>query len=71
MNLKLELRSIDEVTVFGSLGLTRCTYSLMATPKGGGDPVGLMPDGKALTLYRRQSDGSWKITYDCFNSNLP
>ena len=71
MNLKLDLRTIDEVTVFGNLGLTRCTYSLTATPKQGGDTVGVMPDGKALTLYRRQSDGSWKISYDCFNSNVP
>jgi len=71
MNLKLDLVTIDEATVFGSLGLTRCTYSLTATPKEGGDPIGVMPDGKALTLYRRQSDGSWKISYDCFNSNIP
>lgn len=71
MNLKLDLRTIDEATVFGNLGLTRCTYSLTATPKQGGDTVGVMPDGKALTLYRRQSDGSWKISYDCFNSNAP
>ena len=71
MNLTLDLVAIDEVSVFDGVGLTRCTYSLRATPKEGGDSVGLMPDGKALTLYRRQSDGSWKISYDCFNSNLP
>ena len=44
-------------------------YSLKATLKEGGDPLDVMPDGKALTLYERQSDGSWKIVYDCFNSN--
>jgi len=27
--------------------------------------------GKALTLYQRQSDGSWKIIYDCYNSSVP
>ena len=69
MNLKLDLVNVDEATVFGDIGLTRCTYSLTATPKGGGDVIALMPDGKALTLYRRQSAGSWKISYDCFNAN--
>ena len=71
MDLEFELVSIDEATVFSDLGLTRSTYSLRATPKEGGDTIGLMPDGKALTLYERQSDGSWKIVYDCFNSNVP
>lgn len=70
MNLTLDLRTIDEVTIFGDVGLTRCTYSLTATPKQGGDTVAIMPDGKALTLYRRESDGSWKISHDCFNSNV-
>ncbi len=71
LNLKLDLLSLDEVSVLGTLGLTRCTYSLTAAPKQGGDTIPLMPDGKALTLYRRQPDGSWKILYDCFNSNAP
>ena len=71
MDLEFHLVSIDEATVFGDLGLTRCTYSMSATPKEGGGTVGVMPDGKALTLYARQSDGSWKIAYDCFNANVP
>jgi steroid delta-isomerase-like uncharacterized protein len=41
------------------------------TPKAGGETIHAMRDGKALTLYERQSDGSWKIVYDCFNSNVP
>jgi len=53
------------------LGLTRCTYTLTMTPKAGGETINAMPDGKALTLLERQSDGSWKIVYDCFNSNVP
>jgi ketosteroid isomerase-like protein len=40
------------------------------TPKEGGDRIEAMPDGKALTLYERQSDGTWKIVCDCFNSNV-
>ncbi|MEL6199100.1 MAG: SgcJ/EcaC family oxidoreductase [Pseudomonadota bacterium] len=69
MNLAFELISIDESRVIGDFGLTRCTYSIVATPKAGGDPVPVMPEGKALTLYERQADGGWKISYDCFNAN--
>ena len=69
-NMNIEI-DIVEAKVFGDLGLTRCTYSLDRTPKAGGDLIHAMADGKALTLYERQSDGSWKIVYDCFNSNLP
>ncbi len=71
MDFDFVLADIEEASVFGDLGLTRCIYSLRATPKEGGETVDLMADGKALTLYQRQSDGSWKISYDCFNSNIP
>lgn len=71
MDFDFELLDIEEASVFGDLGLTRCRYSLRATPKGGGETVDVMTDGKALTLYRRGPDGSWKIAYDCFNSNIP
>jgi len=71
MNLEIAITSIDEAKVYGGLGLTRCTYTLKMTPKEGGDTITAMPDGKALTLYEKQSDGSWKVTYDCFNSNTP
>lgn len=69
MNLELTLHEIEDAHIHGDIGLTRCRYSLRGTPKDGGDIVEIMPDGKALTLYRRQSDGSWKIVYDCFNSS--
>jgi ketosteroid isomerase-like protein len=55
---------------YGDLGLIRCTGTLELTPKAGGGTIHAMPDGKALTLYERQSDDSWKIVYDCFNSNV-
>ncbi|UCE39007.1 MAG: hypothetical protein JSW00_07240, partial [Thermoplasmata archaeon] len=62
---------IFEGKVYGDLGLTRCNGTLDLTPKAGGETIHATPDGKALTLYERQSDGSWKIVYDCFNSNIP
>lgn len=30
-----------------------------------------MDTGKFLTLWKRQADGSWKMLYDMFNSDLP
>ena len=71
MNLDITIHSIEEAKVYGDLGLTRCTYTLKMTPKAGGETIVAMPDGKALTLSRRQPDGSWKIAYDSFNSNVP
>ncbi len=71
MKLDIVIKSVDDVEVHGDLGLTRCKYSLKLTPKAGGDTLDVMPDGKALTLFGKQNDGSWKIVYDCFNSNMP
>ena len=71
MNFDLVITSIEEVKVYGDLGLTRCKYTLDMTPKASGETIHAMRDGKALTLYERQSDGSWKIVFDCFNSNEP
>ena len=66
--LKIEV-NLDEAKVFGDYGLTRCTYTLDLIPKAGGETIHAEPDGKALTIFRRHSDNSWKILYDCFNSN--
>jgi uncharacterized protein (TIGR02246 family) len=71
MNLEIAITSIDEARVYGGLGLTRCKYTLKMTPKESGETIDAMPDGKALTLYERQPDGSWRIVYDCYNSNVP
>jgi len=71
MNLDIAINSIEDAKVYGDLGLTVCKYTLKMTPKAGGETIDAMPDGKALTLYKRQPDGSWKIAYDCFNSSVP
>lgn len=70
MDLSITIHDIEDVEVRDDRGLTRCRYSLALTPKGGGETIEAMPDGKALTLYGRQTDGSWKIVYDCFNSSV-
>lgn len=61
----------EETQVHGDLGYARGTYTISATPKAGGGTIDLMKDGKYLTLCKRQADGSWKISHDCYNSNLP
>ncbi len=70
MDLSITIHEVEDAQVWGDHGLTRCRYSLALTPKAGGDTIDAMPDGKALTLYARQADGSWKIMYDCFNSSV-
>jgi uncharacterized protein (TIGR02246 family) len=69
MALDIVIQSIEDARIYGDLGFTRCIYTLKATPKAGGETIDVMPEGKALTLYERQPDGSWKIVYDCFNSS--
>ena len=71
MTLDIAITSIEDAKVYGDLGLIRCKYKLDVTPKAGGETIHAMRDGKALTLLERQSDGSWKVVYDCFNSNVP
>ncbi len=58
-----------EVQVAGDRAFSWCTYTFSMTPKEGSEPI--FVDGKALSIYKRQADGSWKISHDCFNSNVP
>jgi hypothetical protein len=39
------------------------------TPKEGGETS--TSSGRALTIFKRQADGSWKIYIDCFNYDGP
>ncbi len=48
---------------------SRGTYSYTAVAKSGGSATTY--DGKFSTLWKKQADGSWKISRDCFNSNVP
>jgi len=61
----------EEVQVAGDLAFARGTYTLSMTPKAGGETISAMPDGKFLTIWKRQADGSWKASHDCYNSNVP
>lgn len=53
----------------GDLAIDRYDYSLTVTPKAGGTPI--VDRGKGLWIWRRAGDGSWKLSYAIWNSDLP
>jgi uncharacterized protein (TIGR02246 family) len=59
----------DEVHIDGDLAFSRGAYTASLTPKTGGETINLI--GKYLTILKKQTDGSWKIYCDCFNSDVP
>jgi ketosteroid isomerase-like protein len=50
----------DEVVIMGDWAFSRGNFTV-------GDAV----DGKFLTVFRRQDDGTWRIYRDAFNMNTP
>ena len=60
---------IEEVQLSGNLGFARGTYTTSSKAKTGGATSDA--DGKFLTIFKKQADGSWKIFRDCVNSNVP
>lgn len=64
-----QIINVEETQVFGNMGFGRGTYTAIVKPKAGGATVNL--DGKFLTIFKKQADGSWKIYRDCYNFNMP
>jgi ketosteroid isomerase-like protein len=57
-----------EVAKSGDLGFTSGTYEDSFTDASGKP----MPDnGKYVTIWRKQKDGSWKVMLDIYNTSLP
>jgi ketosteroid isomerase-like protein len=52
----------------GDLGYTSGTYQMTFN-----DPSGktISDNGKYVTVWQKQSDGSWKVVRDIFNTDLP
>ena len=67
-NINMAIKK-DEVQINGDLAFSRGTYTASLTPKAGGETINLI--GKYLTILKKQTDGSWRIYCDCFNSNVP
>ena len=61
--------AVDEVQVAGGWAFERGRYEIDLTPKQGGGPM--KDNGKYITVYQHQSDGSWKIARDVWNSDQP
>ena len=53
----------SKVGAAGDIAYTAGSYQLRAT--GGGE------NGKYVTVWAKQADGSWKVTNDIFNSDPP
>jgi ketosteroid isomerase-like protein len=60
---------IVEIDGRGDLAYTRGTYSMTMVMEGAPEPMTLI--GKNLVIWRKQSDGSWLIAVETFNSDLP
>ena len=68
--MNMDVIKFHAVEVFNDIGISVCEYSIEGEPKAGGKKVSVMENGKALTIFKKHSDGSWKIQFDCFNSNI-
>ena len=49
--------------------IVRGTYTETYVPKSGGEPK--QDTGKYILVYKRQSDGQWKLHREIGNSDLP
>jgi uncharacterized protein (TIGR02246 family) len=58
----------DDVVVGGDLAVETGRYEMTFTPKGAPE---MTDKGKYITVWKRQSDGSWKIFRDIANSDVP
>jgi ketosteroid isomerase-like protein len=64
-----EIWSPSETALGGDWAYQRGSFSVTATPKGGGEPS--TTTGSFLRIYARQPDGSWRMTIDMFNRDSP
>lgn len=59
-----------EIMGYGDLAYLRGTYTMRFTIPGVPIPP-IDEQGKFLQIYRKQADGSWKMTREIYNSDLP
>ena len=65
-----ENRSIvEDVQVSGDLAVARGTQETRTSPKSGG--YSFQDKAKWITVFQRQTRGSWKILWEIYNSDLP
>ena len=56
----------EETVIDGDLAYQRGRFTVAATPKAGGATTN--SSGNFMRIYRRQSDGEWRMVRDMFNS---
>jgi ketosteroid isomerase-like protein len=59
----------QETFISGDLAYQRGTFTVAATPKAGGNTSNTR--GTFLRIYKRQSNGEWRMVRDMFNSDQP
>jgi uncharacterized protein (TIGR02246 family) len=59
----------SQIRVMGDWAIERYTGLLTVTPKAGGPAV--EERLKGIHVYQRQSDGSWRIAQDIWNTDAP
>ena len=70
LNLKMDVIKFPAIRVHNDIGISVCEYRIVGETKKGGEKISVMENGKALTIFKKQNNGSWKIIFDCFNSNI-
>jgi ketosteroid isomerase-like protein len=58
-----------EIDVAGDIAYAAGTFTVDLKPRADAPPR--FVEGKFLTLYRRQKDGTWKIHLDSYSNNTP
>jgi len=59
----------SRIHLLGDTALEDVTYTAVIWPRGDVSPV--KDAGKGLHVYRREPDGSWKLTHGIWNSDQP
>jgi uncharacterized protein (TIGR02246 family) len=59
----------SQIQLSGETAFERVHYNASAWPADGGPEI--RDVGKGLHVYRRESDGSWKLVADIWNSDHP
>jgi len=59
----------SEVGGSGDLAYVQGTFSMTISPPGAPAPVS--DNGRYIAIYRKQADGSWKVSRDIWNSSMP
>lgn len=58
-----------EVTGSGDLAVGRGTFSFTAPVEGASEPM--QERGKWMAIWQKQADGSWLMSHDIWNSDMP